>query len=140
LLSSCSGRGEALYSLGGFLFVVFLFAISVTYAIKHFHTNEKIRDLVLKLNVPAIIVSWFLYLFSVIILVFGFFELWTEGFYPEKLTFFWGVTVFLLAHFIRKWARSPIESKGHYARLASISFGFSVALLYIILGAPSIKA
>lgn len=139
LLSSCSGRDEALYRLGGFLFVIFIVAISITYGIRYLHSNEKIKYLVLKLTIPAIIISWLLYIFSTIILILGFFLLWSEEFNPVKLTFFWGAILFLLAHFIKKWAKSPIEIKGHYARLVSISLGFSIALFYIITGAPLIN-
>ncbi|WP_139052952.1 hypothetical protein [Thiocapsa marina] len=139
LLSSCSGRDEALYDIGALLFVVFIFAISITYGIKHFHNHEKAKYFVLKLRMPAIIFSWLLYIFSVIILGLGFIFLWSEGFYPRKLTFFLGIILFLLAHFIKGWANSPIEEKGHYARLATISLGFLLAILHIIQGGQLIK-
>lgn len=138
-LTGCSGRDEVLYSLGGFLFIVFLLSISMTYAIKHFHNSEKIKALVLKVSGPAITLSRIIFFLSLVVIIIGSILLWNEGFYPEKLIFLLGVILLFIANYIKKWAKSPIENKGHYARLASISIGFSIAMFYIIMGAPLIN-
>ncbi|NEX19422.1 hypothetical protein G3480_03675 [Thiorhodococcus mannitoliphagus] len=139
ITTGCSGRDEALFSLGGFLFTIFLLVLSMTYLVKHLHANESIRELISKLKTPALLLSLVLFVLSAAALSAGSLMLLSEDFGPEKLTFFLGVMLFLLAYYIRRWALSPMEEKGHFARLASISIGFSLAMLYIILGAKAIR-
>lgn len=137
--TGCAGRNEALYSLGGFLFAIFLLVIAMTYLVKHLHEREDIKVLISRLTAPALALSWILFLLSVGALITGTRVLWSDTFGPEKLTFFLGIMLFLLAYFIRRWALSPMEEKGHFARLTSISIGFSLAMLYVIFGASAIR-
>lgn len=142
LLSGCTSRDKSLFSFGSFIFAFLSASIAIKYAVKYIHRNEKAKKIIAMLKIPkiAILLSYPIYAFSVLIIFFGLLFAWIEdGFSPKRLTFFLGVILFLLAHFMKKWGTSPFEEKSHYARLVVACFGAVAAMAYIMIGAPNIN-
>ena len=138
LLCGC-GRDERLYTFGTFSFTVFLFMFASLFIIKYAHKNNYLIGIIEKATPFARLLSKFFRAIALFIMLLGALLLFDSKNYPEKLTFFLGVVIYVMGHFLGKWASDSVEKKAENWRYVSLSFGFAAVMLYLILGADGIK-
>jgi hypothetical protein len=139
-LGGCRSREETLYSLGNFVFFVYLIALLTTLNIKRFHRWPLFIKLAKHTRKLCLGISILIAVLGVFICVIGLYFLFADVPATHKLTFFLGTISLILGRYLWLWAKTDnLGQKTTFAKVVTLSLSFGIAVLYLVFGGPMLK-